>query len=33
MKTLFDDLANAIIIVTYGIAMVSAVVAVLVGAA
>ena len=33
MKTLFDDVASAIVILTYGIAMVSAAVAVLVGAA
>jgi uncharacterized membrane protein YqgA involved in biofilm formation len=33
MKTLFDDIASAIVIVTYGIAVVSAAVAVLAGAA
>lgn len=33
MKTLFDDVACAIVILTYGIAMVSAAVAVLAGVA
>jgi hypothetical protein len=33
MKTYFDDIATAIVVLTYGIAVVSAAVAVVVGAA